>query len=132
MVNIIRSIKELREEERRRNQPVYTGGKGFKRLDLSKLPQTIVKEDLDFEKAVRNLIRMKFGSGAFPSWRVVPEYKKYRYDKSKEVRDQLAEREPKVCEIYLNDKWLCDVSEKMRPDEVVALISFKMINLQIK
>ena len=74
-----------------------------------------------FEEGLKNLIEAEFGLSA-SKFGVFLEGRLYRPSVSKDIRDQMAGKEAKICEIYFEKKYLCDISEAMTPDRALAEI----------
>ncbi len=93
-----------------------------------------VKKDSDqvtgenyFEEGLKVLIESEFGLSA-SKFGVFLEGRLYRPSLSKNIRDQMSGREAKICEIYFEKKYLCDISEAMTPDRALAEIHSALLN----
>ena len=100
-----------------------------------------VKKDSDqvtgknyFEEGLKVLIESEFGMSA-KKFGVFLEGRLYRPSLSKDIQDQMENRKAKVCEIYFEGKYLCDVSEDMHPDKALGTIHsalFNFLNKKLK
>ncbi len=93
-----------------------------------------VKKDSDqvtgknyFEEGLKVLIESEFGLSA-SKFGVFLEGRIYRPSVSKDIREQMSGDKPKVCEIYFEGKYLCDVSEDMHPDKALETIQSALFN----
>lgn len=79
-----------------------------------------------FENGIKMLIGKEFG-GQANGFDVKFEGRKFRPSQFgnkilENIQDQLSGKEAKVCEISFHDRYLCDVDESMRPEQVIVII----------
>lgn len=96
----------------------------------------IIGEDYHFENALMMLIGKEFG-GQASGFSIKWEAKNFKRNKINDpflagLKDQMQGRAPKIAEIYFRGKYLCDVSEAMKPDEVIKLITERLTLLFTK
>lgn len=115
------AVKEIRMRDQYR---MRQKGRLKKRYDP--VAQNDLVGDSYFEKGVRLLILNNFGYGNH--FKIVREAKIYRPSRSKYIQNQLSGKLPEVCEIWFDGKYLCDVSEDMKPDYAIAMINVALIN----
>ena len=88
-------------------------------------------KDSYFILGVNKLIKSNFKDSHL--FMVVPNLKKYRVSEDPYIFGQKMGKIPEVAEIYVSSNYLCDVSENMKPDEVLGLIQYKLIEkLKVK
>jgi hypothetical protein len=84
-----------------------------------------------FIKGLNKLIRYNFKDSKLFS--VVSNLKKYRVREDPFVFGQKIGKVPEFADIYLNNEYLCEVREDMRPEEVLAVIQYHLLEkLKVK
>lgn len=78
-----------------------------------------------FMKGVKMLIRSNFKN--WKDFWILPEYKVYN-DQDVGIWAQMTGRAPRIIEIRLNDKYLCDINESMRPAQALKEIEQAFIS----
>lgn len=77
-----------------------------------------------FEKGLRKLIVHNFKDWA---WFGVQSERRLYKPISRSTWIQKVNPDEEICEVYFKEKFLCDVPAKLRPDEALALIQYKLI-----
>lgn len=79
-----------------------------------------------FHLGLEKLIRFTFPNNKM--FRVESERHKYRANMVESVYKQVNDMEAEICEVYFDNKYLCDVKASHRPDEALALIQFSLLH----
>lgn len=90
-------------------------------------PNDRITQVTAFENGIYMLIGKEFGgqaSGFEVRWEI-KNFRPSQFDNVilKDIKDQTTGKTEKVAEIYLLGKYLCDVTESMRPERVINEIS---------
>jgi hypothetical protein len=79
----------------------------------------------DFEKGVIRIIKSNFRDwGLFG---VESNIRKYKPSEDRFVFGQTSGQIPEFADIYCKGKYVCEVNARMRPDEVLAMIQYSLI-----
>lgn len=79
----------------------------------------------DFEKGVIHVITSNFRE--WGQFGVESNIRKYKPSEDRFVFGQTSGQIPEFADIYFRGKYVCEVNAKMRPDEVLAMIEFSLI-----
>lgn len=95
-------------------------------------PNDEIRQKFAFENGILMLLGKEFG-GKAAGFDVKFEGKKFRPSQInnpflKDIKDQLEGKQAKVCEISFHGKYLCDVDESMRPEQVSVIVQMAIYN----
>jgi len=98
---------------------------------VNKHSSDVMDGTMSFENGIKMLIGKEFG-GMSSGFSVNFEGRKFRPSQFnnimlESIKDQLAGYQPKIAEITLYNKYLCDVDESMKPAQVIQIISQAII-----
>lgn len=107
----------------------------FKQTPTKKVykdPNDRVKQTFAFENGIKMLLGKEFG-GKASGFDVRIEARNFRPSQFNspillDIKDQMEGRIGKVAEISFKGKYLCDVNESMKPNEVIAIIQMAVLD----